>query len=51
MWARYVQAGHYKDLDKPPPLPALKGAPPKREQKESLSDAIAGAAITCYVLS
>ena len=43
MWACYVQAGHYKDLVEPPPLPALKGIPPK---KESLSDAIAGAAIT-----
>ena len=46
MWARYVQVGHYKDLVEPPPLPALKGVPPKRERKESLSDAIAGAAIT-----
>ena len=46
MWARYVQAGHYQDLVEPPPLPALKGVPPKRERKESLSDAIAGAAIT-----
>lgn len=46
MWARYVQAGHYRDLVEPPPLPALKGIPPKRDRKESLSDAIAGAAIT-----
>ena len=27
MWARYVQAGHYKDLQEPPPLPAFKGIP------------------------
>ena len=46
MWARYIQAGHYKDLVEPPPLSALKGVPPKRDQKESLSDAIAGAAVT-----
>ena len=46
MWARYVQDGHYKDLVEPPPSPALKGVPPKRDRKESLSDAIAGAAIT-----
>ena len=46
MWARYIQAGHYNDLVEPPPLPAFKGVPPKRERKESLSDAIAGAAIT-----
>ena len=46
LWARYVQAGHYKDLVKPPLLPALTGTLPKRERKESLSDAIAGAAIT-----
>ena len=32
--------GHYKDLVEPPPLPALKGVPPKRDRKESLSDAI-----------
>ena len=43
MWAHYVQAGHYKDLVEPPPLPALKGMPPKRDRKESLSDVIAGA--------
>ena len=43
MWARYIQAGHYKDLVEPP---ALKGVPPKRDRKESLSDAIAGAAVT-----
>ena len=46
MWACYIQAGHYKDLVEPPPLPAFKGVPPKRERKESLSDAIAGAAVT-----
>ena len=46
MWARYVQAGHYKDLEEPPPLPALKGVPPKRVRKESLSDVIAGAAVS-----
>ena len=45
MWARYVQAGHYKDLKEPPPLPAFKGIP-KRAHKESLSDALAGAAVT-----
>ena len=45
MWAHYVQTGHYKDLVEPP-LSALKGVPPKRDRKESLSDAIAGAAIT-----
>jgi hypothetical protein len=43
MWARYIQAGHYKDLVEPLPLPAFKGIPPKRE---SLSDTIAGAAVT-----
>ena len=46
MWARYVQAGHYKDLKEPPPLPAFNGGIPKRARKESLSDALAGAAVT-----
>ena len=46
MWARYIQAGHYKDLVEPPPLLAFKGVPPKRERKESLSGAIAEAAFT-----
>ena len=46
MWARYVQAGHYKDLEKPPPLLALNGVPPKRVYKGSLSDVIAGTEVT-----
>ena len=44
--ACYVQVGHYKDLVEPPPLAALKGIPPRRDRKESLSDVIAGAAVT-----
>ncbi len=47
VWARLVKSGLYKDITVVPPVPALQGTPetPKRVQKESLSDAIAGAAV------
>ena len=36
MWTRHIQAGHYKDLVEPLPLPAFKGVPPKIERNHCL---------------
>lgn len=45
-WARMIVAGNHDSNDDPPQIPAITGIQPKREKKPSLSDAIAGAAIT-----
>ena len=44
LWARCICSGQHKDLEKPPNLPAFKDPEPKK-RKESLSDALAGAAV------
>ena len=41
-----ISAGHHESLDDPPQIPALTGVTPKRKQKESLAEAITGAAST-----
>lgn len=46
LWARMISAGHHESLDDPPQIPALTGVTPKRKQKESLAEAITGAAST-----
>ena len=48
IWARLVKSGMFKDISVVPPIPALQGTPqpPKKVRNESLSDVIAGAAVT-----
>lgn len=46
LWGRMIQAGNHEDLDDPPRVPAIVGTEPKREKKESLMEALAGAAVT-----
>ena len=45
LWARCIVSGVHDDYDNPPESPAFSSSPPKRVRKESLSDAIGGAAI------
>lgn len=44
LWARMISAGHHESLDDPPQIPAITGVTPKRKPKESLAEAITGAA-------
>ena len=44
LWARCICSDQHKDYEEPPDLPAFKGPEPKK-RKESLSDALAGAAV------
>ena len=46
LWARMIVAGNHDSTDTPPLIPAITGIQPKREKKSSLSDVIAGAAVT-----
>ena len=45
LWARMICSGLHDNFDNPPNIPAFSGSTPKRPHKESLSDAISGAAI------
>ena len=45
LWARCIASGIHDDYDNPPDSPAFSGAAPKRARKESLSEAISGAAV------
>ena len=45
LWSRMVSAGLHSDLDSPPDIPAFRSST-KRPRKESLGDAITGAAVT-----
>ena len=44
LWARCICSDQHKDFEEPPDLPAFKDPEPKK-RKESLSDALAGAAV------
>lgn len=44
LWARTILSGVHDDMNNPPPLPMIKGYAPKSQKKDSLCDAIAGAA-------
>ena len=46
LWARMIVAGNHDSTDTPPLIPAITWIQPKREKKSSLSDVIAGAAVT-----
>ena len=45
LWARCIASGIHDDYDNPPDSPAFSTAPPKRARRESLSEAIGGAAV------
>lgn len=45
LWARCIVSGIHDDYDIPPDSPAFSTAAPKRARKESLSEAIGGAAV------
>ena len=46
LWGRMIAAGNHESTDDPPQIPAITGITPKRDKKESLASAIAGAAAT-----
>lgn len=46
LWARMIAAGNHASTDDPPQIPEITGVTPKREKKESLQVALAGAAAT-----
>ena len=45
LWARMMCSGLHDDFDNPPNVPAFSGNTPKRPRRESLSEAISGAAV------
>ncbi len=45
LWARMISTGLHNDFDEPPEIPVFQGSTPKRARRESLSDAISGAAV------
>ena len=45
LWARMISSNLHDNMEEPPDIPAFSGAPPKRPRKESMTDAITGAAI------
>ena len=45
LWARFIASGIHNDYDNPPDSPAFSSRAPKRARKESLSEAIDGAAL------
>ena len=45
LWARMISAGNHESLDDPPQIPAITGVP-KRKKRETLAEAISGAAST-----
>jgi hypothetical protein len=45
LWARMISCGTHDDIDEPPRVPMIVGAPlPKRQKQESLTTALVGAA-------
>lgn len=45
LWARMISCGTHDDVDEPPHVPLIVGAPqPKRQKQESLTSALVGAA-------
>ena len=45
LWSRMICSGIHDDYDTPPDIPAFSGVTPKRPRKDSLSDALTGAAV------
>ena len=45
LWARMITTGLHSDYDTPPEIPAFLGSTPKRARRESLSEAMSGAAV------
>ena len=45
LWALCIASGLHDDYDNPPKSPAFSSAAPRRARKESLSEAIGGAAV------
>lgn len=45
LWSRMICSDLHDDYDNPPDIPAFSSVTPKRPRKESLSDAITGAAV------
>ncbi len=45
LWSRMICSGLHEDYDTPPDIPAFSGVTPKRPRKESLTDALTGAAV------
>ena len=45
LWARMIQSGTHDDYDDPPRVPQITGLSPKYTKKETLTDAITGAAV------
>lgn len=44
LWARMIHCGTHDDYEDPPRVPMIIGIPPKRQRKDSLAEAITGAA-------
>ncbi len=44
LWARMIHCGTHKDYEDPPRVPMITGTPPKRPKKDSLTEALTGAA-------
>ena len=44
LWAKIIQNGHWEDYDNPPPIPLITGKTKPQSRKESIADALAGAA-------
>ena len=44
LWAKIIQNGHWEDYDNPPPIPLITGKTKPQPCKESIADALAGAA-------
>ena len=45
LWSRMIASNLHDDLEKPPDIPAFSGVTPKRPRKESMTDALTGAAV------
>ncbi len=45
LWSQMVCSGIHEDYDTPPDIPASSGVTPRRPRKDSLSDALTGAAV------
>ena len=44
LWARLIQSGHHDDYDTPPNIPLITGSSSTKSKKESVTDALTGAA-------
>ena len=44
LWARLIQAGRYDDYDKPPNIPLISGSSGAVKSKDSMREAVTGAA-------